>query len=168
MAFKVFLSYSTDPEEQAIVWRLQTLATSQGIHVFVPQRAEHGSASTRRSPTGPGISGQIRREIDESDCVLAVITSKTGPAVEKELSYAQGKEKLIIPLVEEGVHHGTFLKTFKPVFRFSRLNGNPGMVEKEVFEFLKTQKKAKEVVQAVGALVTVGMGLLLLAALSKD
>jgi hypothetical protein len=38
MAFKVFLSYSIDPEEQAIVWRLQTLAAAHGIEVFVPQR----------------------------------------------------------------------------------------------------------------------------------
>ena len=38
----------------------------------------------------------------------------------------------------------------------------------EVFQFLKKQEKNKEILQAVGALVTVGMGLLLLASLSKD
>ncbi len=166
MAFKVFLSYSTDPEEHAIVWRLQTLATSEGIHVFVPQRTEHRSSLTRRSPTGPSLSDRIA--IDEADCVLAIITSKTGRAVESELSYAQGKGKLIIPLVEQAVEDGAFLKTFTPIFRFSRFDGNPGKVEREVFEFLKTQKKNKDILQAVGALVAVGMGLLLLAALSKD
>lgn len=114
------------------------------------------------------MSQQIRNAIDDSDCVLAIITSKTGRAVESELSYAQGKGKLIIPLVEQGVPDGPFLRTLMPVFRFSRIDGNPGRVEKEVFEFLKTQKKNKEVLQAVGALVTVGMGLLLLASLSKD
>jgi hypothetical protein len=101
-------------------------------------------------------------------CFCSPITSKTGRAVESELSYAQGKGKLIIPLVEQAVEDGAFLKTFTPIFRFSRFDGNPGKVEREVFEFLKTQKKNKDILQAVGALVTVGMGLLLLAALSKD
>jgi hypothetical protein len=99
---------------------------------------------------------------------LAIITSRTGRAVESELSYALGKGRLIIPLVDESVQDGAFLRTFPQVFRFSRFDVNPGRVEGEVFEFLKTQKKSKEVVQAVGALVTVGMGLLLLAGLSKD
>jgi nucleoside 2-deoxyribosyltransferase len=168
MAFKVFLSYSTDPEEHAIVWRLQTLATAQGIHVFVPQRTGLGLPSARTVATGPILSEQIRNAIDQSDCVLAIITSSTGRAVESELSYAQGKGKLIIPLVEQGCQNDAFLKTFSPVFIFSRLDGNPGRVETEVFEFLKKQEKNKEILQAVGALVTVGMGLLLLASLSKD
>ncbi len=43
MAFKVFLSYSTDPEEQAVVWRLQTLAAVHGIQVYVPYRLERSS-----------------------------------------------------------------------------------------------------------------------------
>jgi len=168
MAFKVFLSYSTDPEEHAIVWRLQTLATAQGIHVFVPQRIGPGVPPARGGATGPILSEQIRNAIDQSDCVLAIITTSTGRAVESELSYAQGKGKLIIPLVEQSVQNDTFLKTFSPVFKFSRLDGNPGRVEMEVFEFLKKQEKNKEILQAVGALVTVGMGLLLLASLSKD
>lgn len=168
MAFKVFLSYSTDPEEQAIVWRLQTLATAQGIHVFVPQRTGPGLPSARAGVSSPILSEQIRNAIDESDCVLAIITSSTGRAVENELNYARGKGKLIIPLVEQSCQNDAFLKTFTPVFIFSRLDGNPGKVEMEVFDFLKKQEKYKEILQAVGALVTVGLGLLLLASLSKD
>jgi nucleoside 2-deoxyribosyltransferase len=168
MAFKVFLSYSTDPEEHAIVWRLQTLATAQGIRVFVPQRTGPGLPAARAGVAGPILAEQVRNEIDQSDCVLAIITSSTGRAVESELSYAQGKGKLIIPLVEQSCRNDAFLKTFSPVFIFSRMDGNPGRVETEVFEFLKKQAKNKEILQAVGALVTVGMGLLLLASLSKD
>jgi len=48
MAFKIFLSYSTDPEENPIVWRLQTLAASHGIHMYVPQRSEPGLTGSRR------------------------------------------------------------------------------------------------------------------------
>lgn len=40
MAFRVFLSYSINPEEQVIVWRLQTLAAASGIYVYVPFRTQ--------------------------------------------------------------------------------------------------------------------------------
>jgi len=30
MAFKVFISYSSNADEQSVVWRLQTLACSNG------------------------------------------------------------------------------------------------------------------------------------------
>jgi hypothetical protein len=38
MAFRVPLSHSLDPAEQALAWRLQTLAAAHGIELFVPQR----------------------------------------------------------------------------------------------------------------------------------
>ena len=37
MAFRVFLSYSLDPAEMALAWRLQTLAAAHGIEMYVPQ-----------------------------------------------------------------------------------------------------------------------------------
>lgn len=161
MAFKVFLSHSTDPQEQAIVWRLQTLAVSHGISVFV---APELAAPLRRGPLV--LSDQVAHAIDTADCVLAIITSATGPAVEKELSYALAKKKLIIPIVEEGIQDEAFVKKLNPVFYFSRLD-NPGKVENQVIDFLKHQKVAKENLQAVGALVAIGMGLLLLSELSR-
>lgn len=166
MPFKVFLSYSTDPEENAIVWRLQTLAASHGIQMFVPQRAGVRVPPGRRNV--PVLTDEVRVAIDGSDCVLAIITSRTGPAVEKELNYALGQRKLIIPIVEQGVHESSFLSRFPRVFTFSRLNGDPGRLESEVLEFLRQQKLTKESRQAVGALVAIGTGLLLLSALAKD
>jgi len=87
-------------------------------------------------------------------------------AVEKELGYALAKKKLIIPIVEQGVHDEAFVKRLNPVFRFSRLD-DPGKIETQVIEFLKHQKVAKENLQAVGALVAIGLGLLLLSELSR-
>lgn len=115
MALKVFLSYSTEPEENVIVWRLQTLAAASGIQVFVPQR--RGG----KLPSSPAVflSDQVRHAIEQADCVLAIITARTGPAVEKELNYALAKNKPIIPIVEEGVADGSFLAQFSRVFRFS-------------------------------------------------
>jgi len=165
MAFKIFLSYSTDPDEQSIVWRIQTLAAAQGIQVFVPQRAGIKVPSAPRN--APLLNEQARSAIDQSDCVLAIITSGTGPAVQKELNYALGKGKPIIPIVEQSVTNHSFLSKFPAVFRFSRLDPNPGRVENEVAQFLTKQKLDKETRRAVGAIVAVGIGLLLLSGISK-
>lgn len=166
MSFKVFLSYSTDPEEHAIVWRLQTLAASHGIQMFVPQRQGAKVPPGRRNV--PVLSDDVRLAIDNSDCVLAIITSRTSPAVERELNYALGQRKLIIPIVEQGVHDHSFLSKFNRVFTFSRLNGDPGRLESEILDFLRQQKLNKENRQALGALVAIGMGLLLLSGLAKE
>jgi nucleoside 2-deoxyribosyltransferase len=165
MAFKVFLSYSTDPQEHAIVWRLQTLAAAHGIAVFVPQRSGFTFPSSRRDALV--LSEQVQHAIDQADCVLAIITTSAGRAVEKELNYALGKSKLIIPIVEQGVGNDSFLRKFNPIFRFNRWD-EPGRIETEVVSFLKQQKMAKDNRQAVGALVAIGMGLLALAGLSKE
>jgi len=164
MPFTVFLSYSVDAHEQAIVWRIQTLAAAQGIQVFVPERSGAHLPSSRRSAL---LEDQARQAIDRSDCVLAIITASTGTAVQKELSYALGKNKLIIPIVEEGVPEHFFWNKFNPVFRFSRWDANPGKVEGEVSAFLARQKKDKDLRQGIGAIVAIGLGLLALAALSK-
>jgi nucleoside 2-deoxyribosyltransferase len=158
MPFKVFLSYGTDPVEQVTAWRLQTLAAAHGIHVFVPQRNE--SHSARRNQ----ILLEVRRQIDQCDCVLAIIASRVGPSVEAELTYAASKRKTVVPILQEGVVQPGFLKKFR-TFTFSPWN--TGEVEAQVVEFLKSQKLSKDKQQAVGALVAVGLGLFLLLALAE-
>jgi TIR domain len=153
MGFNVFLSYSTDPDEQVIVWRLQTLATAHGINLYVPYR-QAGSRSLV-------LEDEVRLALDSSNCVLAIITSRTGPAVERELNYALAKNKPIIPIVEQTVARAAYLAKFRPVFHFSR-DQMPGTVENQVVEFLKQAKFSKEKRQAVGALVAIGLGLFLL------
>src|SRR2546421_2116233 len=130
MAFTVFLSYSIDPDEQALVWRIQTLAAAQGIQVFVPQRGGVGLPSSQQNRVA--LSDQVRKAIDRSDCVLAIITSKTGSATEKELAYALEKNKIIIPIVEESCENQPFLDRLKTIFWFSRSDANPGKVETQI------------------------------------
>lgn len=163
MDFSVFLSYSIDPEEQVIVWRLQTLAAAHGIQLYVPTRQASRLASSRR----PLLSDDVRNAIDKSDCVLAIITHRTGPAVQQELNYALGKHKLIIPIVQSTIGDETFLRKFQRVFRYSPTDV-PGKTESEVVGFLKQQKLGKERQQAVGALVAIGLGLLLLFGLANE
>jgi hypothetical protein len=76
MAFKVFLICGTDPSEQVAAWRLQTLATSYGMHVSVPNR--NGFLGE--------VVEQARRAIDQADCVLAIVSGRIGPAVAAELN----------------------------------------------------------------------------------
>lgn len=161
MAFKVFLSYSTDPDEQVIVWRLQTLATASGIHVYVPQR--------HFPRVKPMPSDEVKSAIDESNCVLALITTNTSAEVENELSYALASHKLVIPIVENTVRLNPELLAKFPrgVFSFSR-HQVPGRIENDVVMFLKQEKLSKENQNLVGALVAVGLGLLLLVALTKE
>jgi hypothetical protein len=81
MAFKVFLSYGAGADEQVAAWRLQTLATSYGMHVSVPHR----------NGAGKVVGEKVRRAIDQSDCFLAIITGNLGPSVAGELNYALSK-----------------------------------------------------------------------------
>src|SRR5260221_1619651 len=92
MAFKVFLSYGTDADEQVAAWRLQTLASSYGMHVSVPQRNGGGKA----------VANQARRYIDQADCILAIINGNIGPAVAGELNYGLLRGKVIVPIARQG------------------------------------------------------------------
>lgn len=163
MSFKVFLSYSVDSDEQSIVWRLQTLAAAHGIEVFVPQRQGFRLPSSRV----PLLGESVRTAIDRSDCVLAIITSRTAAAVEKELSYALGRKKLIVPLVQDSIRDSAFFGKFPRVFRFSPFQP-PGKIESEVVEFLKQQKASKETQQVLGAVIAIGLSMFLLSAVSQE
>jgi hypothetical protein len=161
MSLKVFLSYSVDPEDQAIIWRLQTLAAANGINFYVPLWR---MTEQRRPGHLPAI---VRSQIDEADCVLAIITIRTGPNVKSELNYAVAQNRLLVVLIEDSVPTPPFLKQLPGVFRFSRTEP-PGQVENQVVAFLKDQELTKERKKALGAVVGIGLGLLLLSALQQE
>lgn len=163
MSFNVFLTHSLGPSEQSLVWRLQTLATSHGISVYVPSRATLPERSRHLS----ALRSEVRLAIERADCVLAIITVHTSAAVRAELNYALKLGKLIVPIVERGVPDVNYLQRFSKVFWFSD-SDPPGKLESEVVDFLKTQKVNREGTQAVGAVVAIGIGMLLLYALAKD
>jgi nucleoside 2-deoxyribosyltransferase len=161
MAFRVFLSHSLDPAEQALPWRLQTLAAAHGIELFVPQRGP-------MFPPGPKTNlSSVQNAIDRADCVLAIITAEANGSVQRELKYALARHKLVIPIVRSDVANHPLLAQFARVFTFS-LQENPGRVEAEVVDFLKAQHLSKEKRQAAGALVLAGLAQLLLFALGEQ
>jgi hypothetical protein len=109
----------------------------------------------------------IRKQIDSSDCVLAILANGLNTEVEKELSYALGKDKLIVPIVADGTGHARFLNRFPKVFSFST-GSNVGEIESQVVAFLKEQMQNKAQRQALGALVGIALGLFLLSAAAKS
>ena len=150
MPYTVFVSYDTSPEEQVFVYRLQTLASVSGISVLLPQR------------NGQIITNETKIRIDSADVVIAFLTSKLTANVREELSYAQGKEKLIIPIYEKGVRIQP-LKNFH-WFEYDPRSDTPGTIEQEVLKFLQTKKKEK---QNKNAVILVGLGLALLALIAS-
>jgi nucleoside 2-deoxyribosyltransferase len=162
MAFKVFLSYRNGPEEQTMVWRMQTLAAAHGIHVFVPSRnGLQGSARAQQKALLP----EAKRMIDRSDCVLAMIAGVPGAFVQAELTYALSRGKIVIPILREGIPQPAFLDQMPQVFRFSPTN--PGMVEAQVITYLRQQKVEKDNRQAIGGLILLGLGLLMWSTLAE-
>ena len=156
MALKVFLCYSLDPAEQALAWRLQTLAAAHGVEMYVP---------AHELPAGTSAAA-IQKAMASSDCVLAIITAKADANVQNELRYALAKKKTVIPIVRSDLAGHPLLAQFPRVFVFSPWD-NPGKVEGEIVEFLKQQEISKEKQQAIGALAALGIGLLLLFSLSE-
>ncbi len=155
MAFKVFLSYGMDQDAQVTAWRLQTLGTSYGIDVFVPQRNGAHFPSSGRSTAAVA---EVQHAIDGSDCVLAIISGHSGPAVEAELNYALQKQKPIIPIVQRGVASRDFLAKFPRVFELTPRQDPKQLAD--IMQYLQQQKLGKEKQQQLGALVLAGLGLL--------
>jgi TIR domain len=158
MPFRVFLSYSLDPAQMALAWRLQTLAAAHGIEMYVPQPGNGGPASGAVT---------VQAAIDRADCVLAIITTPASQTVQHELHYALKHQKLVIPIVRTDLAGHPLLAGFPRVFTFSPWD-NPGPVESQIVEFLKEQKLTKDNQQTIGALTALGLGLLVLFSLNKE
>jgi len=145
-----------------MVWRMQTLAAAHGIYVFVPSRnGLQGSVRGRNVV----LSTDVRRMIDQSDCILAMIAGVPGAFVQAELTYALSRGKIVIPILREDIPQPAFLNKMPHVFRFSP--ANPGMVEAQVIAYLRQQKVNKDNRQAIGGLILLGMGLLMWSAFSE-
>jgi nucleoside 2-deoxyribosyltransferase len=138
MAFRVFLSYGTDADAQVTAWRLQTLATAYEINVTVPQRYDVHFPSAQRNK----LEEHVHRAIDQSDCVLAIITGTPGRAMRDELNYALSKRKVIVPILQKGIAKPSFLNKFR-VFEFSPWNA--GEVEAEVIKSYESRRSVRTI-----------------------
>jgi hypothetical protein len=153
MSYRAFISYNTSPEEQVVIYRLQTLASVSGITVLLPQR------------NGKMITGETKYRIDIADSVIALLTSNLTTPVREELAYAQEKGKLIIPIYEKGAKLSSWKSKFDWI-EYDPQRDTPGDIEKRVFNLLRGKKKTKENQQAA-LLALLGVGLLALLASSE-
>ncbi len=165
MGFRVFLSYSLDPAEMALAWRLQTLAAAHGIEMYVPQHGNGTAAPVAATDKQAAVT--VQQAIDRADCVLAIIVTAASQTVQSELAYALERGKIVIPIVRTDLAGHPLLARFPRVFLFSPWD-NPGMVETQIVEFLKGQQLTKEKQQTIGALAALGLGLLVLFSLNKE
>lgn len=171
MAFRVFLSYSVGPDELALPWRLQTDGAAHGIQVYVPRRKGYqtGGQATYREA-----AKQDRSEMERADCVLAIISAdnkQARPAIEDELGLAMRLSKTVVPIVQKGLEALPLLEDFRqqtstPTFILSPQDG-PGKVEGKVVEFLKKQPLSVPKQRALGALVALAVGQILLFSLAE-
>lgn len=155
MAFRVYLSYSLEPAESALAWRLQTLATAHGIEMYVP------NYELAQVPGALAIQPAMNR----ADCVLAILTTEAHPTVQTELSYALETHKLVIPIVRSNIAAHPLLAQFPRVFPFTPCE-SPVTVETQIRDYLNGQSLAKPEQQVIGALAAIALGLLLLSSLN--
>ena len=159
MAFRVFLSYSLDPAEIALAWRLQTLAAAHGIEMYVPQ---HGAGNN-----GPG-AGTMEQAIDRADCVLAIITTAASQMVQNELGYALEREKLVIPIVRTDLAGNPLLAAVSAGLYLLSVGQSRRQSRPRSWSSSKSKQLTKEKQQTIGALAALGLGLLVLFSLNKE
>jgi len=94
MGYKVFISYSTD--DMNLVNELSNNIRKMGIEVYI---AEH------YPELGESLPSKIERNINSSDAMVVILTRMGARSewVQQEIGFAKAKNKLIIPLVDEGV-----------------------------------------------------------------
>ncbi len=154
--YKVFVSYNTEQAEASLVLRLQTLASTLGVIVYVPPRL------SQKIPTLPK---NIQDMIGDSDCVLAFLTKKLTPQVISEITFAAQKNKMVIPIVDEGITANILTNLNIRPFYLDRKQ--PWIVEQQILKFLQQGRMSKANQEAVYALSAVLLGLLALQELTK-
>ena len=122
----------------------RSLSRDTGIRTYERRGRPSTSASSWT------LTAAVRKEIESSDIILAIITSRVD-RVEAELSYAMGLKKVIIPIVYEGTRLPPLFDNCQ-VFWFSPFH-SPGNLEAQIIAC---------------AIITVGLGLPLLSAVAKE
>jgi hypothetical protein len=94
MDYKVFISHSTD--DQRLVVSLANLLSKYEMKVSV--------AEWYLTPGEP-LTNKIFKQINESDCVVVLLTENgmRSEWVKQEIAIALNKRKIIIPLVTKGI-----------------------------------------------------------------
>lgn len=136
MGYKVFISYSTD--DMNLVNELTNNFRKMGIEVYV---------AGYYPELGESLPNKIERNIDSSDAMVVLLTRMGARSawVQQEIGFAKAKNKLIIPLVDEGEK----IKGF--IMDKEYLKINPENIQETIDKLLpkinklKTQKETNQV-----------------------
>jgi nucleoside 2-deoxyribosyltransferase len=155
MTFKVFISSSV--RDMQIVRELKEILERYGIIPVLP------SEVILPMP----IARVINQQIQTSDCVLVIVGrgGERSETVNFELGVATALNKPVIPIVEEGseIPENLINKEYILMDR-----NRPKLSYERAAQYLSRLKVEKETRNAIGGLLLLGLGLLLLSALASS
>jgi hypothetical protein len=156
MAFKVFISHSTSDLDP--VYQFKHWLEMNGIQTYV--------AELYPQP-GTQLPAKIENGINWSDCLIAIMTKDGDRSawVNQEIGYAKKANKLIVPVVEEGVDLKGFLK---PLEYVAFKKESPEFAISQVVNYLVKVKANKEQQDNLKAGLLILFGILALVAASKE
>ena len=169
MTFKVFISSSL--EDIHLVNELKETLERYGILPILPMEMaelkQYIEGARPYRPSKEDLTPMIMQQIQTSDCVLVIVGrgGKRSEFVDFETGVATAQNKLIIPIVEEGAEIPKTLAN-KEYILIDR--NQPRLSYERAAQYLNKLKIEKERRNAIGGLLLLGLGFLLLAALVSD
>ncbi len=103
MSYTIFVSHSLNDSQ--IIGEMETAFEKSDVKLYMANRDVN---------YGNELPAKIKKAIDNSDAVLAILTSNASKSnsVNQEVGYAIGKEKLVVPMVERGAKIGVLALIF--------------------------------------------------------
>jgi hypothetical protein len=175
MPLSVFISHAVGPAEIPIVNHLVAALNGAGVNAYL--------AMYDRDPGNP-LGSKVQDQIERSDIVLVILTKKGVESawVNQEVGLAMGKGKRIIPFVEkgltpEGLLHGVEYFPFDPDKPWEKVGsmatqiallGTRQQLAQTQVALVEAQNDATRNAEIAAAVVTIGLVLLLIWALSRE
>jgi hypothetical protein len=102
MAYKVFISHTAAEADLPFLDEILRRSATMGIQCYM---AQHDTQA------GTSLKDKLRQQILESNCVLVFITKSSinSDWVKIEMGIAEGLQKLVVPVLENGVSCPSYL-----------------------------------------------------------
>lgn len=122
---KIFISYNpSEPQEQSLAFRMQTLGALYGLHVSLPDRI------------GSNLLKQVTKQrIVDANLFIVFSTKSLSKAVKDEISYALTLKKRIVIVYDKDVPKNLNLPGVKEI----EFNNNEEKVIKDILDVIRDQ-----------------------------
>jgi hypothetical protein len=155
---KVFISYGA-AADQVTALRLQALGAVNGLTVYVPPAYTRQGVPTLLDP-------EASQKLHEADVILGVVGAGLTEACRQELNTGMTLRKNMIVM-----SYPAFASQFQPYFGSNLVvidPSNPGGAEAGIVQHLKSINAQQNAKNALLALGTLALGLLILAPADQD